>query len=101
MNNKTQKPKTALIPPHGGYRNLKSYQTAESRKAGKRGSRKAGKGKRAEELSKDYGLGGKGKKGAADGRSLFLASLLAVKNGVQVLIPYRQHSVTYRCFYRT
>ena len=29
MNNETQKSKTALIPPHGGYRNLKSYQTAE------------------------------------------------------------------------
>jgi len=29
MDNKTQKSKTALIPPHGGYRNLKSYQTAE------------------------------------------------------------------------
>ncbi|MBI4688207.1 MAG: four helix bundle protein [Nitrospirae bacterium] len=29
MNNKTEKSKTALIPPHGGYRNLKSYQTAE------------------------------------------------------------------------
>lgn len=29
MDNKPQKPKSALIPPHGGYRNLKSYQTAE------------------------------------------------------------------------
>ena len=29
MNNKDQKPKPSLIPPHGGYRNLKSYQTAE------------------------------------------------------------------------
>jgi restriction system protein len=29
MNEKAQKPKTTLIPPHGGYRNLKSYQTAE------------------------------------------------------------------------
>lgn len=29
MNNKTEKPKPVLIPPHGGYRNLKSYQTAE------------------------------------------------------------------------
>lgn len=29
MNNKTDKSKTALIPQHGGYRNLKSYQTAE------------------------------------------------------------------------
>lgn len=29
MNDKTQKPKTGLISPHGGYRNLKSYQTAE------------------------------------------------------------------------
>ncbi|MBI4653793.1 MAG: four helix bundle protein [Nitrospirae bacterium] len=29
MNNKPQKPKPSLIPPHGGYHNLKSYQTAE------------------------------------------------------------------------
>jgi len=29
MNDKTNNPKPALIPPHGGYRNLKSYQTAE------------------------------------------------------------------------
>ena len=29
MNNKNEKPKHPLIPPHGGYRNLKSYQTAE------------------------------------------------------------------------
>lgn len=29
MNNKPQKPKSTLIPPHGGYRNLKSYQAAE------------------------------------------------------------------------
>lgn len=29
MNNKPQSPKPSLIPPHGGYRNLKSYQTAE------------------------------------------------------------------------
>src|SRR3990167_1295951 len=29
MNNKDQKPEPSLIPPHGGYRNLKSYQTAE------------------------------------------------------------------------
>ena len=29
MDNKPQKPKSTLIPPHGGYRNLKSYQTAE------------------------------------------------------------------------
>ena len=29
MNNKDQKPKPSLIPPHGGYRSLKSYQTAE------------------------------------------------------------------------
>lgn len=29
MNNKPQKPKSTLIPPHGGYRNLKSYQTAK------------------------------------------------------------------------
>lgn len=29
MNNKPQKPKSSLIPPHGGYRSLKSYQTAE------------------------------------------------------------------------
>ena len=29
MNNKPQKPTSTLIPPHGGYRNLKSYQTAE------------------------------------------------------------------------
>ncbi|MCL5062042.1 MAG: four helix bundle suffix domain-containing protein [Nitrospiraceae bacterium] len=29
MNNKPQKTKPSLIPPHGGYRNLKSYQTAE------------------------------------------------------------------------
>jgi four helix bundle suffix protein len=29
MNNNDEKPKHPLIPPHGGYRNLKSYQTAE------------------------------------------------------------------------
>jgi four helix bundle suffix protein len=29
MENKNNKTKPALIPPHGGYRNLKSYQTAE------------------------------------------------------------------------
>ena len=29
MDNKPEKPKPSLIPPHGGYRNLKSYQTAE------------------------------------------------------------------------
>jgi len=29
MENKNNKPKPSLIPPHGGYRNLKSYQTAE------------------------------------------------------------------------
>src|SRR4030067_547872 len=29
MNNKDQKPKPPLTPPHGGYRNLRSYQTAE------------------------------------------------------------------------
>ena len=29
MNNKPQKPTSTLIPPHGGYRNLRSYQTAE------------------------------------------------------------------------
>jgi four helix bundle suffix protein len=29
MDNKPQKPNPSLIPPHGGYRNLKSYQTAE------------------------------------------------------------------------
>jgi restriction system protein len=29
MNNKDEKPKHPLIPPHGGYRNLKSYQAAE------------------------------------------------------------------------
>ena len=29
MDNKPQNPKSTLIPPHGGYRNLKSYQTAE------------------------------------------------------------------------
>ena len=29
MTDKTNKTKPALIPPHGGYRNLKSYQTAE------------------------------------------------------------------------
>jgi len=29
MDGKPQKPKPPLIPPHGGYRNLKSYQTAE------------------------------------------------------------------------
>src|SRR3972149_4355299 len=29
MYNKNQKPNPSLIPPHGGYRNLKSYQTAE------------------------------------------------------------------------
>src|SRR3989304_8963834 len=27
--NKNEKPKPSLTPPHGGYRNLKSYQTAE------------------------------------------------------------------------
>ena len=29
MEDKNNKAKPALIPPHGGYRNLKSYQTAE------------------------------------------------------------------------
>lgn len=29
MSNKNEKLKSDLIPPHGGYRNLKSYQTAE------------------------------------------------------------------------
>jgi len=29
MNNRPEKPKPSLIPPHGGYRNLKSYQNAE------------------------------------------------------------------------
>lgn len=29
MNEKNEKSKPGLIPPHGGYRNLKSYQTAE------------------------------------------------------------------------
>lgn len=29
MSIKNQNPKPSLIPPHGGYRNLKSYQTAE------------------------------------------------------------------------
>jgi four helix bundle suffix protein len=29
MNNKNEKSKTALILPHGGYRNLKSYQNSE------------------------------------------------------------------------
>ena len=29
MNKKVDKSKLVLIPPHGGYRNLKSYQTAE------------------------------------------------------------------------
>lgn len=29
MDNKPEKTNPALIPPHGGYRNLKSYQTAE------------------------------------------------------------------------
>ncbi len=29
MDIKNEKPKSELIPPHGGYRNLKSYQTAE------------------------------------------------------------------------
>jgi four helix bundle suffix protein len=29
MKNKNQNAKPSLIPPHGGYRNLKSYQTAE------------------------------------------------------------------------
>jgi len=29
MNKHNEKPKPTLIPPHGGYRNLKSYQTAE------------------------------------------------------------------------
>ena len=29
MNEKTKKSQPGLIPPHGGYRNLKSYQTAE------------------------------------------------------------------------
>src|SRR4030042_5425594 len=29
MDNANEKPNPSLIPPHGGYRNLKSYQTAE------------------------------------------------------------------------
>jgi len=29
MDKRDQKPKPFLIPPHGGYRNLKSYQAAE------------------------------------------------------------------------
>jgi four helix bundle suffix protein len=29
MNEKNKKSQPSLIPPHGGYRNLKSYQTAE------------------------------------------------------------------------
>jgi hypothetical protein len=29
MTEKTNNPHSALIPPHGGYRNLKSYQTSE------------------------------------------------------------------------
>src|SRR5512135_2535271 len=29
MNEKNEKSQHGLIPPHGGYRNLKSYQTAE------------------------------------------------------------------------
>jgi restriction system protein len=29
MNEKNEKSQRGLIPPHGGYRNLKSYQTAE------------------------------------------------------------------------
>ncbi len=29
MDSKNEKPKPDLIPPHGGYRSLKSYQTAE------------------------------------------------------------------------
>jgi len=29
MDKKNENPKPSLIPPHGGYRNLKSYQTAE------------------------------------------------------------------------
>ncbi|MBI5206116.1 MAG: four helix bundle protein [Nitrospirae bacterium] len=29
MNKKSDTPNPSLIPPHGGYRNLKSYQTAE------------------------------------------------------------------------
>jgi len=29
MENNNDKPQPALIPPHGGYRNLKSYQTSE------------------------------------------------------------------------
>lgn len=29
MDKKNQQPKPPLIPPHGGYRKLKSYQTAE------------------------------------------------------------------------
>lgn len=29
MDKKNEKPKPSLIPPHGGYRNLKSYQTAK------------------------------------------------------------------------
>jgi four helix bundle suffix protein len=28
MNGKNEKAKPSIIPPHGGYRNLKSYQTA-------------------------------------------------------------------------
>ena len=29
MNEKNEKSQRGLIPPHGGYRSLKSYQTAE------------------------------------------------------------------------
>lgn len=29
MNKKIEKSKPDIIPPHGGYRNLKSYQMAE------------------------------------------------------------------------
>jgi restriction system protein len=29
IDKRDQKPKPSLIPPHGGYRNLKSYQAAE------------------------------------------------------------------------
>ena len=29
MNNKDSTPRANLIPPHGGYRELKSYQNAE------------------------------------------------------------------------
>jgi hypothetical protein len=29
MNEKNEKSQPGLIPPHGGYRNLRSYQTAE------------------------------------------------------------------------